>query len=113
MGKNEFVKHVKVWMVLNDVSQSELAALAGMDPSSLSRTLGDDSIPTIPTLGALAKAMGVPLMELVSKLVGNEAPPPSSKREHLIEHVSLLSEEQAGALLDMILKLAGRGAAQS
>lgn len=69
MGKKEFVKYIRIWMIENDVQQGELAERAGLHPSSLSRILGDDSVPTIPVIQSLADAMGVDPLELIAKLL--------------------------------------------
>lgn len=69
MGKKEFVKYIRIWMVENDVQQGDLAERAGLHPTSLSRILGDDSMPTIPVVQKLAEAMGVDPLELIAKLL--------------------------------------------
>lgn len=60
------------------LTQLELAVRAGLTPATVSRLENGHQSPTLVTVEALARALGIPLSDLVGSVI--EARPPRSQR---------------------------------
>ena len=107
MSKTDFVKRIKVWAVMHDVSMTELADRCNRAPSSLSRMMTEPSMPTLGTLKTLSDQTGIPVSEMVAMLL-DSAPKEASEWERDFANVMLsLTEKQKAAILALLDSFTG------
>lgn len=107
MSKRDFVKRIKVWAVMHDVSMTQLAEQCQMAPSSLSRMMTEPSMPTIGTLKVLSDQTAIPVSEMVAMLL-DSAPEEVNESERDFVNVMLsLTEKQKAAVLALIDSFTG------
>ena len=107
MSKTDFVKRIKVWAVMHDVSMTQLADLCKMAPSSLSRMMIGAGMPTLGTLKVISDQTGIPVSEMVSLLL-DSAPKETSESERDFLNVMLsLTDKQKEAVLALLDSFTG------
>lgn len=84
-------------------SNYRLAKEAGISEGALNNLFRLNNQPTIPTLEALCKGLGVSLSQFFAE--GNEAVVLSEEQKELIEIWSTISTEQKAALLELLKKM--------
>lgn len=84
-------------------SNYRLAKEAGISEGALNNLFRLNNQPTIPTLEALCKGLGVSLSQFFAE--GNEAVVLSEEQKELIEIWSTISAEQKTVLLELLKKM--------
>lgn len=102
------VDNVKAYMAEHNLSQTEMSRLGGIPQNTISRLLKADNAPTLDTLEALSKTLGVPLASLLKSDFDprdyKPAEPPyflARQVSRLVEDFMLCDPEKRKKILDM------------
>ena len=107
MSKRDFVKRLKVWAVMHDVSMTQLAERCQMAPSSLSRMMTEPSMPTLGTLRVLSDQTGIPVSEMVAMLLDSAPKEVNESEQDFVNLMLSLTEKQKAAVLALIDSFTG------
>ena len=107
MSKSDFVKRLKVWAVMHDVSMTQLAERCQMAPSSLSRMMTEPSTPTLGTLKVLSDQTGIPVSEMVAMLLDTAPAEVNNGERDFVNLMLSLTEKQKAAMLALLDSFTG------
>src|SRR4030042_1601410 len=107
MSKSDFVKRIKVWAVMHDVSMTELADRCNLAPSSLSRMMTEPSMPTLGTLKTLSDQTGIPVSEMVAMLLDSAPREVNNGERDFVNLMLSLTEQQRASILALLDSFTG------
>ena len=102
INKSAFSEWLQNEMNERRISQSELARLSGLNRAIISKVVNSETEPTVNTIEALARGLGLPpehVFLAVISVQAHESDPLASEAAHL---VGLLPEEQKQIAVDYI-----------